>query len=449
MGAGNTKDIKPTKSNDAEQSDQSNIAFLAKEAAQEFEKLAIENQKLLKKNEQSKQKYDDLLHEMQEIQHQIKDIEVYKEENQNLITLNAKYQTEAQIFEQEKVILQETIDQLKQENNNNLNNASYQVPDEYNNDDMNISQQSVVNIVESPDNANEQRLMVQVTEITKEKKLLEVELEELKMNITKDKNEYNALNQRFIDSQKEIDRLNNDLTEQQNNYIKIVQSRRKQTLSYDRKLSVHSDQIANEYKTKQEELLKQLKMQKKKISELEVENEELQKYKIKFIQSSPPKKDQKMHIRLRTQQNVFGDGEEMNGMNLFGLDRNTSDPFGLEEDDMMELDRKNSDSRSHSSHRSDVEIIGDHSDSRSASDEKVENIEYDGVDPEQHGAQELKNKNKIKENMYIPPPNKKEEVQTVQTKNGCNCFSSFFNKFKKKKQGSSIDLYSKPLLEQQ
>eukprot|EP00483_Globobulimina_turgida_P010957 UN10978 len=91
--------------------------ILANQAAKEFEILAIQNDELFKEKEQFKQRYDDLYTETQQLYIQIQDIEFVKHENQKLLTENAKYQSQTIIFEQEKYIMQETINNLKEEIN--------------------------------------------------------------------------------------------------------------------------------------------------------------------------------------------------------------------------------------------------------------------------------------------------------------------------------------------
>ena len=197
-----------------------NMQLLAKRAAQEFQVLAQQNDDLFKEKEQFRQKYDDLEQQMDALREEVKELEVYREENQNLMALNAKYQTESQIFEQQTLILQESINDLKIElaqrkSSENASNAKFDIDD-----DVAASSNAKTESVKRT-NVNEQRLMAQVSQIMKEKNALELELDEMKSSQSAESAKMNALSQKLAESQKEVDRLNNDLTEQQDNYIKL------------------------------------------------------------------------------------------------------------------------------------------------------------------------------------------------------------------------------------
>ena len=196
------------------------MQLLAKRAAQEFQVLAQQNDDLFKEKEQFRQKYDDLEQQMDALREEVRELEVYREENQNLMALNAKYQTESQIFEQQTLILQESINDLKIElaqrkSSENASNAKFDIDD-----DVAASSNAKTESVKRT-NVNEQRLMAQVSQIMKEKNALELELDEMKSSQSAESAKMNALSQKLAESQKEVDRLNNDLTEQQDNYIKL------------------------------------------------------------------------------------------------------------------------------------------------------------------------------------------------------------------------------------
>eukprot|EP01084_Bolivina_argentea_P138015 243057_1 len=91
------------------------MQILAQQAAQEFELLAQQNDDIFKEKEQFKQKYDDLSHDIEQLNEKMEQFEFYKEQHQQLTSENLKYKSQSTIFDQEKLIMQETINDLKQQ----------------------------------------------------------------------------------------------------------------------------------------------------------------------------------------------------------------------------------------------------------------------------------------------------------------------------------------------
>ena len=120
--------------------------------------------------------------------------------------------------------------------------------------------------------------MLQISQLTKIKMNYSNNWKNIKKHIYI-KTQINTLNEKLSTSQAEVNRLSNDLTKQQEQYIKLQQSKQEESTRLGRQLSVKSEQIVAEYEAKQEELLQIIQDQKNMINELEVENQELQNYK--------------------------------------------------------------------------------------------------------------------------------------------------------------------------
>merc|ERR1719461_1826767 len=95
--------------------DQMDMELLATKAAEEFQKLAQQNDDLFKEKEQYRQKYDDLERQCDGLKDGLRELALCKEEKEDLAALNAKLQSEAQILEEQTRILQESVNDLKME----------------------------------------------------------------------------------------------------------------------------------------------------------------------------------------------------------------------------------------------------------------------------------------------------------------------------------------------
>ena len=413
----------------ANQDDQIDMQLLAAQAAQEFETLASQNDELYREKEQFKQKYDDLNHEMEQLKQTLDDYESIKQQNQSLTTENLKYQSQIQIYQQEKEILQETIRNNNNNNNNTANNGDNNMYDNNNNSNTNTDGNN--------NNGDNEKLMVQISQITKEKNELEHALDEFRTNSKTDKDRINTLNEKLLNSENEINRLNDDLTKQQNQYIKLQQSKQDQSDKYNRQLSIHSEQILDEYKVKQQQLLKTIENQKKLINELQDENHELQQFKV----TASTVKDKKFSMsRLRTQANLLNNGNQQYDDDPFGGDYD-EDPFGGDANDDNYDDEHETfihgDEAQESVEREETKDTQSEQQADNSKDLKNEEMDTNDTAKDED---DLGKGDFIMTTTQVVDYNERDII-IEQPSGGCGCFVSFFNKFKKN-NGSKSDTAS-------
>eukprot|EP01083_Nonionella_stella_P245796 853967_1 len=401
-----TSDFVPLESlNETTNSNHDDQKELAAKAAQEFEILTAQNDALFREKEQYKQKYDDAIQEMEELQTQLTETVEYKDEFEKYQIEISNYKSKIQIYEQEKIILQETIDDLKQKQPELAGNNIFNDPD-------------IMDIPKTPGVKSEQeeRLMLQVTELLKEKNKMEDELEAFKLVVNDKTNNMNILNQKLLDSENECKRLSNNLTTQQDKYIDLEKSKHQQRHRYARKMTVTTNEIEDENKAKQIELQKQIEQQKKKIVELERETRELQAEKFDKTKRQSGKGNMK-HLRLRTKNNLFG-GELNEAFD--------ADPFG---------DGGGDDNDEYNGDEQEEFMNNEYSDEYHDDNGPVI-IHGAGNSVMVHDLVNSMNEDEL--NNYIIPAHEKNaesmsmDMTQLPQNTSCGCLFSFFNKFKNK-----------------
>eukprot|EP01084_Bolivina_argentea_P196749 337272_1 len=383
-----------TSKDDDQKLDNIDFKELAYKAAREFQNLNSEKNELVREKEKYKQKHDDLTTKMEELQQHLNDSEVYKEENQTLLNQNANYESEIKIFEQEKAILQETIQDLKHQMEVD---TKPQTETETMETVNLISTQEKKPVKHDNVAENEQRFMVEIQRMTQEKNELMEQLETYRVELNNKNKTVAAINQKLKSSQTEAKRLSDNLTEQQNKYIKLEQSKNEQKNIYDRKLTLHSDQIEDEQQAKEIQFMKTIQDLKKKVQELEEQNAELQ--------NDTNKSDshrRRNHLRMRTKNDV------LDANDLYDLD-----PFGG---------------------------IDDQNDDELFEEDEKHNSDDDGpvIETFQEGANDIDIKS-----AQNADHNDKNENEEVNISTQCNCLISFFNKFKKVKPNVVQNEYQK------
>eukprot|EP01083_Nonionella_stella_P009089 26338_1 len=291
-------------------------------AAQEFETLTAQNDNLFRAKERYKQKNHDLQQDIQDLQQQINESEMFRDQNQLLLSQQGTYETQIKIFEQEKLILQDTIHDLKQQLPVHVQDSTDHAPDVI---PQNVENEAIVEL-------ETDIFMSQISKLTQEKNAADVELETFKLEIENKNKNITTLTKQIVDLEKDVERLTANLEKQQDHYVQLSQSTEHKKRGYVRRMTLQTDQIQDEAHAKENKLLKTIEEQKKRIQALEEENREMVKEKYDATKKRSSSGGHiGGHLRLRTKQNVFGDQP-------FDLD-----PFGGDADEYLNESRSSGD----------------------------------------------------------------------------------------------------------
>ena len=298
--------------------DDIDMQLLAKQAAEEFESLARQNDELFKEKEALRLKNTDLNEENDTLKEELNKLDEYKEMIETLQTENQRYQTELDMVQQEKDLYQEQIQTLQSQLKSVEDSMaeSNGIMMESNNDDGGggVDQGMVPSIVSTNnDNKNAEYLQMEIKKLTQENQELHGQIDEYKIENERIKD----LENKYKESQQEIERLNANLEKQQNNYLELQHSKQDKIDKLQSENNKTNEVLLDEYKNKEQSYLDTIKEQEAMIQELKATNDDLDTQRTSLAMTSS---DQKMAMmRHRTQANVMGGADE---------NEYDDDPFG-------------------------------------------------------------------------------------------------------------------------
>jgi len=302
---------------------QIDLQQLAATAAQEFELLASQNDELFKDKEQLRQKLDDLAQDFESTKMRLAESEQIQQQYSELVSEHNKLQSMQNISSQEKRILQETVDDLRVQlqetiaNGVSMTNAA-------------ISQQSPDG--DDGDNDGDVRLRRATQHRQQE---LEEQLFVVNQTVQSDQEVIQKLESELSVARNEVQRLSENLDEQQRQFIALQESKNVTQIQRNRQLTLDVEQtnaVVHQLQQKQDELMQTIEEQKRYMQELEAENQELATNTYAKTSTMSTKKPFNMN-RLRTKANVLSEQESFDADPFGGGDGDDNDEFGDAYDD--------------------------------------------------------------------------------------------------------------------